>query len=880
MRVLFTTAWYPNRKVAGDGVFVQKHARALAAYHDVAVLMVQTDLAVKGWHVDIEAPKGNFAADVSAESVRLNEVLVYVPKIRPEVPVITGLLRLFWLMVGFIAGYRYILKHYWQGRRPEVCHVNVLTRAAGLPWVLRKLHGIPYIITEHWSRYHREGAFPASRLHLWFTRLVVRDADYVCPVSLNLEQSMKQWGLQNKRYVRVGNVVDTDVFSLRPTPQVSEKPVQFLHVSWLRDDAKNISGLLRVLARLKDDPSLTEMEKPFFLRLVGEGNDKDQLISLAEELGLLPEYVSFVGIRKGETLVEELHKSDALVMFSHFENQPVSVLEALSCGLPVIATSVGALPVMLAQNRGITVPPADEFHLYQVLSAFILLRKNMTREQLEDRTLDIARREYVERQHSPGNIARQFGVLYRSALSMLVAMLLFLLPSSVFAAIQESLPVIDIAFDETQFNKDSFIPASFCLHTDEEEYYYKCEVRHRGAYSLHFEKPSYAIKFLNKEGKSLDVSFLDMRKDNYWILDAMSSDFSKLRNRVSMDLWLDFSHKPYHQAAEPKVINGYRGKYVEIYVNGRYDGLYCLMERIDRKQLRLKKFDEDSYHGLLYKAVNNYNVRTPFFLYQSDEPDDTQKTYDGMQCEYPDVSDGEPSTWQPLRDNIYFLAAKSGELFNSRIGEYFDLPVFFDYILFVDLLYAADNIGKNLFLWYYDQASDQRLGISLWDLDMSWGRNYDGAEIEATKVLSNKSNFHKRFLSYYDGYTKILEDRYAELRASFWDETVLCARFDAYFALLDESEAWLREQSRWSGHGINLTALKSEQNYIHHWIHDRLAFLDGVYHYHSPMGIQDVQFNPSSTVTYDLMGRKVDGQRSSGFQIQVSLDRNQITIVK
>ena len=380
MRVLFTTAWYPNRKVAGDGVFVQKHARAIAACHDVAVLMVQTDIAVKGWRVEVET---------KADGDLLHEVLVYVPKIRFELSVLTGLLRLFWLTVGYIVGYRYIKKHYWQGRRPDICHVNVLTRAAGLPWVLKKFHDIPYIITEHWCRYHREGAFPSGRLQLWFTRRVVNDADCVCPVSLNLELSMKQWGLQNKRYVRIGNVVDTNVFSLRPTPQITEKPVQFAHVSWLRDDAKNISGLLRVMARLKEDPAMSGKKTRFHLRLVGEGNDQERLMAFAEELGLSPDYVTFVGARKGKALAEELHESDVLVMFSHYENQPVSVLEALSCGLPVVATAVGSLPVMLAQNRGITVPSADEEQLYQVLSAFITLRKGMTREQLEDRMLRI-----------------------------------------------------------------------------------------------------------------------------------------------------------------------------------------------------------------------------------------------------------------------------------------------------------------------------------------------------------------------------------------------------------------------------------------------------------------------------------------------------------
>lgn len=411
-----TTAWYPNRKVAGDGVFVQKHAQAIAALHDVAVLMVQSDAAIRGWRVEIEATLQDIPNHPKAS---LKEVLVYVPKIGREIPLLTGLLRLIWLAVGNMKGYRYIQKNYWQGQRPDLCHVNVLTRAAGLPWVLSKVHHIPYIITEHWSRYHRAGAFPSGRLHLWFTRRVVRDAAYVCPVSLNLERSMKQWRLDNPRYVRVGNVVF-------PMPALAEssalrerRPAQrasFVHVSWMRDDSKNISGILRALSVLAKE------RQDWHMDFIGEGNDKEQLMSYAVELGLSghadpaehghadpsQDLVSFLPAQDSAQLAQSLARYDALVMFSHFENQPVSVLEALAAGLPVIATSVGEIPKMLAHNRGITVEPGNEQQLLEVLRAFVSLIGT----QRQDFSLRQQRHQYVVDHHSAEVIARQFDVLY------------------------------------------------------------------------------------------------------------------------------------------------------------------------------------------------------------------------------------------------------------------------------------------------------------------------------------------------------------------------------------------------------------------------------------------------------------------------------------
>ena len=401
MRILFTTAWYPNRKDAGDGVFIQKHARAIARLNDVAVLMVQTDVSVRGLTIEV--------CPTESTDKSLHEVLVYVPKTRFEIPLITGLLRLFWLMMGYIKGYRFIKKNYWQGERPEVCHVNVLTRAAGLPWLLLKLHHIPYIITEHWSRYAREGAYPDSTMQLRLGRQFVKDASYVCPVSLNLEQNMKKWGLDNRHYTRIGNVVGTDIFVPASKANFGSK-VTFVHVSWMRDDSKNISGILRTAARLK------EQQKDFHIDFIGEGNDKPKLMEYSKELGL-DETVSFLPAMTGHDLAEALQKHDALLMFSNFENQPVSVLEALACGLPVIATKVGTIPAMLAQNRGITVAPGDETQLQEVMAAFITTRSRMTDVQRADRTLALQRHQYVVERHSPEVIAQQFDVLYRSAVN-------------------------------------------------------------------------------------------------------------------------------------------------------------------------------------------------------------------------------------------------------------------------------------------------------------------------------------------------------------------------------------------------------------------------------------------------------------------------------
>lgn len=449
----------------------------------------------------------------------------------------------------------------------------------------------------------------------------------------------------------------------------------------------------------------------------------------------------------------------------------------------------------------------------------------------------------------------------------------------------DEVPVIELTYDAAAFNTETFTPAHFVFHSADTLKEFSCTVRHRGGTSLAYDKPNYALKFVDEEGEPKDVKFMGMRKDNNWILDGMASDFAKMRNRVSMDLWLDFSHKPYHQEEEPKAVNGYRGHFVEVYANGDYMGLFCLMERLDRKQLKLKKFapnEEDStcYHhrGLMYKAMSGYDTRTPYFLKQGIEPDNTQSYYDGMQCEYPDVRVGEPWDWSCLRDNIDFLVGRTYTIFTKHIGEHFDLPVFNDYILFVDLLYATDNIGKNYFCWFYDQSSeDQRLGITPWDLDATWGRDYQGSRAAASNQMTNKSNFFTCCSENFFGYADTLQNRYVGLRDNLWAEDSLLARFDNYFDLFQRSGAWERDSARWYGSNVKIWPIENERSYIHDWIHDRLCTLDSAYHYNPASGIREIPSEQpnGSTVCLDLMGRKVKEIQNRGLYI---LDRKKILI--
>lgn len=358
------------------------------------------------------------------------------------------------------------------------------------------------------------------------------------------------------------------------------------------------------------------------------------------------------------------------------------------------------------------------------------------------------------------------------------------------------------------------------------------DIRWRGATSLGYQKKSYAIKLKDAEGNKLNVSLLGMRSDNAWILDAMTPDKARMRNRVSNDLWLDFARKPYYYDQEPTLVNGTHGRFVEVYLNNEYQGLYCLTEKIDRKQLKLKKFNGNTVRGALYK-LESYNA-----MKIDDEAkyayDNSKSTWDTWQMQYPDVEDGEPIDWAPLANTIHWITFASDDAVNDSLDKVFDLPVWIDYFLMVDLMLGDDNTAKNFFTYFYDITQDnQKMSVAPWDMDATWGRDWQANTLSAQKETNLYHMLQYHFLYTRTDSAQIYGPRYRQLRQTFFSANRLKRYFRTYFDLFRSTGVARREEERWSGiDGIDID-FNAEEQYIYEWIDQRLAFLDAYYKYHS-----------------------------------------------
>lgn len=360
------------------GLFIERHARSVAPFVDVSVLYVHPDPSLKGkkYEYDLSVDDELVQLKVYYKSgaassnpfVRLNNLLRYIRANRK--------------------GLRYLKKNYG---KPDILHVNVLTRLGFLAWIYKTVTGTPYVITEHWTRYLPMTDTYRGWLRKQLTKIVVRNADAVLPVTDNLRRAMESYGLTNDRYRIIPNVVDTNMFQPAADSSPGNKAT-IVHVSCFEDKQKNISGLLRVLKRL------SEHRTDWKANLVGDGIHFPQLDRAAGELGLKEEFVRMHGLKENDELVELMRNADFQVMFSRFENLPVVILESYSCGVPVLSTDVGGINEHMNEELGMLIPSEDEEALFRSLNTMLDRRKRFDKEKIREYALGHFSKEVIGKQ--------------------------------------------------------------------------------------------------------------------------------------------------------------------------------------------------------------------------------------------------------------------------------------------------------------------------------------------------------------------------------------------------------------------------------------------------------------------------------------------------
>ena len=355
--------------------------------------------------------------------------------------------------------------------------------------------------------------------------------------------------------------------------------------------------------------------------------------------------------------------------------------------------------------------------------------------------------------------------------------------------------------------KDSDIAGMACFSSE-------IRTRLRGATSGSKAKKSFNLELV-KDGESQDVHLLGYRKDDDWVLAAEYTDYSRMRNRVMMDLWTNVDDLPYDKDNKYQG-NGTQGEFVELFVNGAYYGLMCFSDKIDRKKLNLKKTKEatetepEVKRGLLWKA--NWESSETYLSKYTDRPTndsflwpyiESKKSY-GWEQKYPD-DDVRQAFFDPICDIIDFLNIGQKEFSANYTSKMYEQNVI-DFILFIQAFQLLDNQKKNYYLSVRNWDKEAKYLFTLWDLDGSIGRYAGGDETgndPKQMAWGEKLGYHNlihRFKSKTlrpDDFATKINNRWQYLSTHQLSLDNIRAIMEKYANLFSTSGAWDREKAHW-----------------------------------------------------------------------------------
>jgi L-malate glycosyltransferase len=369
-------AWYPTAARPLAGVFVRDHARAAAIGHDVAVIVDDgPSKSVRGLYE---------LTDSYEDGLRTFRIRHRRARLPQQTAVV--------YLLGILAALKRLRR---EGRPVDVLHAHV-HRAAWAATIVASMKRLPVVVSEHSSEFGWSGISPGA---LRRARIAFARADVVCPVSEYLRGQIEGHGVRG-RFRIVPNAVDTELFSPAETVEAGGGPARILVVASLHPK-KGIPHLIDAVG------AIAERRRDFAVEIVGDGPDRADYEARVSQLGL-DGLVVLRGTRPRADVVASMQRADFLVLSSLTENLPVSVIEAMACGLPVVATKVGGVPELVDERTGLLVDPASSESLASGIERMLDHRSEYSAEAIAG----IARSRY-----SLQAVGRLWSEVYRDVLA-------------------------------------------------------------------------------------------------------------------------------------------------------------------------------------------------------------------------------------------------------------------------------------------------------------------------------------------------------------------------------------------------------------------------------------------------------------------------------
>ena len=373
-------------------------------------------------------------------------------------------------------------------------------------------------------------------------------------------------------------------------------------------------------------------------------------------------------------------------------------------------------------------------------------------------------------------------------------------------------------------------------------------IEFRGETSQWFEKKSYGFETWDREYNDADYNLAGLPEEEDWILYGPYSDKSLIRNKLIYEISNSIG------------MYASRTRYVELFINEKYQGLYILMEKLkrDKNRINISKLENSEIDEELISG--GYIIK----IDKSDMEDGSYTDYNSFQSqfdvfgnengdkkinfnyEYPKPGEIHANQKNYIKNYFYeFESSLASNNFKDPVNgfrKYIDEDSFIDFFILNEL---SNNVDGYRLSTYLHKERNEKLVIGpIWDFNLSFG-NADYCGGERYDVWCFK--FNERCLGDYWNvpfwWNKLLEDekfvdklkgRWNQLRLNILsDNNILTLIEEQYSFLNNETDIINRNFNKWKIFGIYIwpnsfigNNYYEEINFLKTWIKNRTKWLD------------------------------------------------------
>lgn len=375
MKILFLTIGYPTTKYPLIGIFEFDQAKALVARgHEV--IFAAVDLrSIRRW-------RRWGRESLVKDGVKIEAINIPLGRFPDWVLHNIGI-------IGQKILYRECLRKYGKS---DVVHAH-FTDAAYIAVKALYDQRLPIIMTEHSSVINQARL---SERQMNTANYAYSNVNEIVAVSPSLQKTILKKFNYHSKYIP--NIVDLETFGFDEACK-AESHYKIVSVGNLIS-LKAMDILIKQFAKFKTIVADASLE------IFGEGSERNNLELLIKSLNI-EDSVKLHGLCPRKILAATLKRSDAFVLASRSETFGVAYIEALSCGVPVIATKCGGPEAFVHKGNGILVPVDDEEALLDAMKTMYRNKDRYDRKQIAAETA---------KKFSPDAVASQLEELYQKVI--------------------------------------------------------------------------------------------------------------------------------------------------------------------------------------------------------------------------------------------------------------------------------------------------------------------------------------------------------------------------------------------------------------------------------------------------------------------------------